>query len=66
MTRLYVIGGGGLFVGTLEQAQDCFFSNATPDLLAMWAADQGHSFEVVDVEDVAAYVHRLGSMFVGG
>ena len=43
--RPFIIDGGlwiivdGMFEGTIYQFRDCFFSNATPDLIFDWARE---------------------------
>lgn len=42
---IYVIDEGNTFEGTIDQFRDCFFSNATPDLITAWCHEQGCSLE---------------------
>lgn len=51
MARMYRIDEGYVFEGTLEQFQDCFFSNATEELIEQWCADQGMKFQAYDTID---------------
>ena len=43
---IFIIDNGDVFYGTLEQFQDCFFSNATPELIQDWCRENGYSYEV--------------------
>jgi hypothetical protein len=46
--RLYIIDGGEVFFGTVEQFQDCFFSNANHELIVEWAEEIGATIKWVD------------------
>lgn len=40
------VNNGETFEGTLEQFQNCFFSNATLDTVLRWADDNKHLVEI--------------------
>ena len=45
--RLWItVEDGDMFEGTLEQFQDCFFSNAEPALIMDWCHEQGWKCEI--------------------
>lgn len=43
---IYVIDGGDMFEGTLDQFKDCFFPNATDRLIRSWCREQEYILEV--------------------
>ena len=55
-TRLYLLDEGDMFIGTIAQFKDCFFSNATESLIADFAAENEYELRIVDVENVAEWV----------
>jgi len=43
----YIIDNGDLFDGTVEQFQDCFFSNADEYTVRDWCESEGYILEVI-------------------
>lgn len=65
MSKLYLLDAGGVFIGTLEQFRDCFFSNATDELIANFASSQGYTLEVVNTENPDKWIDNYFSSYVG-
>ena len=46
-----IVQNGDVFEGTLEQFQDCFFSNADEDVVFDWAEKMDYNCTVIDVTE---------------
>lgn len=44
--QVFMIEGGDVFCGTLDQFKDCFFDNATVETISDWCAAHGYSLEI--------------------
>jgi len=45
--KKYIIDNGEMFDGTVEQFQDCFFSNADEDTVRDWCNNMDYNLEVI-------------------
>lgn len=53
LDKRYIINGGDIFEGTIEQFQDCFFSNATEETIKQWCKDNNYVLNIVyEAEEV--------------
>ena len=44
--NLWIIIDNDMFEGTIYQFRDCFFSNATPDLIFDWVRENGYKCQI--------------------